>query len=392
MSSKFSAAADVRITLQIGSDLRVRGWSKNEIKVGGDTPHVQIDPDGQNALIQVSGDCDLSVPDHASLIIEHVGSDAKITEVYGDIKIGAVGSDLNLRDVGPVTISAIGSDARIRQVHGDVQIGSIGSDATLHEISGSVQIGSIGSDAYLREIEGGCIVNKIGSELVLDIDFKPGHEYSFSALSDIVCRVTPGANVQFNIQAADIAIDAEDARSEASDGGQRVVFGAGEALVKLDSPTEVRIVNETDVRRIFGGGFDVSFDFDMERAFEETSRVTERARREAERATAQIQREVERAAEQFRRQAERTQRDFEKKQRSGAFGWSWGSPGRGFNPPRPPMPPNPPFAGRNAPQNATPASEPVTDSERLLILKMVESKQISVAEAERLLAALESRA
>jgi hypothetical protein len=35
--------------------------------------------------------------------------------------------------------------------------------------------------------------------------------------------------------------------------------------------------------------------------------------------------------------------------------------------------------------------EPVTEQERLAILRMVENKQISIEEAERLLAALEGR-
>ena len=38
-----------------------------------------------------------------------------------------------------------------------------------------------------------------------------------------------------------------------------------------------------------------------------------------------------------------------------------------------------------------PPSDPVTDEERMSILRMVEQKKISIAEAEKLLAALEGK-
>ena len=50
-------------------------------------------------------------------------------------------------------------------------------------------------------------------------------------------------------------------------------------------------------------------------------------------------------------------------------------------------------SGTRSSRAAAPAEprEPVTDDERLLILRMLETKQISVEEAEKLLSALEGR-
>ena len=101
---------------------------------------------------------------------------------------------------------------------------------------------------------------------------------------------------------------------------------------------------------------------------------------------------------QAERAAEKAQRDFEKAQRKSArgasFGWSWGDDragtGRsrmGFHPPTPPTPPGAP----RPPTPPNPVNEPVSDNERLMILRMVETKQITVDEAERLLSALEGR-
>ena len=51
---------------------------------------------------------------------------------------------------------------------------------------------------------------------------------------------------------------------------------------------------------------------------------------------------------------------------------------------RPSMPPVPPAPPR-------PQAEPVTDEERLTILKMLQEKKISIQDAEKLLAALEGK-
>lgn len=75
---------------------------------------------------------------------------------------------------------------------------------------------------------------------------------------------------------------------------------------------------------------------------------------------------LERAAERTKRSAERAQRRAER-----AAG-TWGA---FATPPRPPAPPKP--------------AQPVSDEERLLVLKMVESGQITVEEAAKLLASLE---
>jgi hypothetical protein len=71
-------------------------------------------------------------------------------------------------------------------------------------------------------------------------------------------------------------------------------------------------------------------------------------------------------------------------------------------PPAPPMPPVPPgmpgsrkgwgFEGFGAAQpQAAASADPVSEEERLMILRMLEQKKISIAEAEQLLAALEAR-
>ena len=91
-----------------------------------------------------------------------------------------------------------------------------------------------------------------------------------------------------------------------------------------------------------------------------------KVQRDLEQRFGQMDKQTEKAAERAARSAERAKRKAER-----AAGW-WR-----FSFGRPPFPPTPP-------------SEPVSDQERLLILKMVKEGKISVDQAAQLLSALES--
>jgi hypothetical protein len=99
------------------------------------------------------------------------------------------------------------------------------------------------------------------------------------------------------------------------------------------------------------------------------------------RKTEKVRERAEKQAERAMRQAERVARKADRGKRKG-FTFSFGSDpfetGFSRRPARAARPPEPPV-------------EPVSDEERLMILRMVENRQISVDEAEKLLAALEGR-
>jgi hypothetical protein len=89
---------------------------------------------------------------------------------------------------------------------------------------------------------------------------------------------------------------------------------------------------------------------------------------------------VQRRVDTAMRRAEEKMRSAEHRSmhmgiKVGRFGASIERPGI---PPIPPMPPRPP-------------AEPVTDEERLTILKMLQEKKISLQDAEKLLAALDGK-
>jgi hypothetical protein len=116
--------------------------------------------------------------------------------------------------------------------------------------------------------------------------------------------------------------------------------------------------------------------FDPDILSEQVEAMIESAMSQFETQMSQVQRDLEQRFGKFDKQAEkaaeRAARSAERsKRRAERAAGSWG-----FTAGRPPAPPTPP-------------SEPVTDQERLMILKMVEEGKITADQATQLLSALE---
>ena len=380
MTQTIKTAGDVLITIaEVGADLQVRGWTRDEVQIDGDMLVVNAEPEANRVMISASGDCALYVPEGARIEIGRVGADAKLAGLSGAITIGSIGADLVARECGSFTIGRVGADARIRQA-GNVQIDSIGADLTISQIDGSVAIGMAGADVYIREVSGDCTAEHVGADLILDLAFMPGHTYKFAVESDVMCRVGEAASVRFAIaRDADVMVNVNGAETVKGEDGWQVVLGSGAATVTIDSPEDVRIV---DGQSAFNPFVDLNLDTMFDRIFD---RVSEESTRAAERMGARFKRQTERAAEHLKRQEEAMKRQEQQMRRqseqmrrdvgrnAGPWAFSWGVP----NPPRPPEP-----------VGSSVTNDPVSDTERLTILRMVESRQITVEEAERLLSAL----
>lgn len=376
-----TSPAPVLTVAQVGSSLQVRGWDKDDVVANGGSIPVEMGSDGA-CHVQSNTDLKLRVPYPAVLEAHHIGSDARITNMAGTVTLDNVGSDLVLRDVGAVTARNIGSDLRIKSVTGDVRITHVGSDATIREVDGAVVLGMVGSDLYLKDIGGSCHVDRVGADLVLSTDFNAGDDYTFTVGGDIVARIPPDADVCFRImRCSDLVVDALEAEIIEGDDFDEVIFGDGTAQVDLNAGGEIRLVAQAE---------DYMMALNVQLEEELASRLNSIEARLADQLVGlddvllnkaeQLREKAERQSERAIRQTEKALRKAERKTRQTKRQFSFTL---GLNDQARPK------SKRRA---STPEPrEPVTDVERLMILRMVEGGQISVEEAEKLLSALEGR-
>ncbi len=381
----------------VGGDLQIVGWERSEVTAKADGDTLQLESDGQVARASSGTDLILYVPRDIVIRVEGVGGDADIRAVPGGMDIASIGGDLQMRNVGVVKVGAVGGDMSVRGCAGDFSADSVGGDASLHEVKGSVSL-SIGADLYLRNAEGS-ISAQAGADAVLYLVPQPGQSISVQAGSDILVRVPAKVDATFSLQGCDdesIRVDLPGVDPVEVGMFRQMTLGTGSASINLTAGSEIIVTSRQEEwesvaefdplgrEAPFAPGEFPGITPDMhERISRRMEEATRRALKASVRAQEQSER-VQRRVDSAMRRAEEKMRSAER--RTAHMGISigkWGVVIDG-NRPKPPTPPVPPFPPR-------PVSDPVSDEERLTILKMLQEKKISLQEAEKLLAALEGK-
>jgi hypothetical protein len=396
----------------VSGDLRVAGWDRNELmaKTDGDTLDVAIGSDP--ITISCFEDLILYLPRGANLQVEQVAGDASFQALHGPVTIGPVSGDLIVNDLGPVTMETIGGDASMRNVgamtagtiggdlvlrggHGVCLVDSVGGDASLRDVDGMATLQSVGSDLYLRNIHGAVNANA-GADAALYIDPQPGSTYDVTAGSDLIARLPPESNIRLHLIGGseesiqvdfpgveiphdthefDVVIGAE------LEGMPEMILTAGEDLLVTSQAGEWESAADFGVG-MGDGGFEWPLppDFSdrinrrvqaaMERASAHMQEASRRAEAAGQRASIKVEAAMRRAEAKARAAEVRARRGQAPMRANINIGrWKWDI----------------------SPEGPESINVPVTNEERLTILKLLEEKKITVEEAEQLLAALEGK-
>jgi hypothetical protein len=443
----------------VGSDLQVKGWDRNEILVKSSSDNdIVLEEREDGVFVACHNDCVLYVPQKASVEVRSVGSGARFRSVDGAVIIEKVGSDLSLRDVGSAQVGIIGTDMSARRVReelsvkkvgssalvkdvgatnlefvgnqliaksvrGDLQVDKVGSNMVAHDIDGQANFDDVGGNLHLRDVSGG-ISAVVGGAATVDFSPVSWQAYDIKAGSKIRCNVPADANVQFDIEcgAQSIRIKGPQGSETIKEKTYTYTMGEGSAPVKLTTGGGVEIVSQgsgmDDVEN-----FEIDFGVEIESMADEIAQQTsqqieaqmemleeqlntqmaslsvtlgsvgmseermkeveerlaaakERAARRAEEASRRAQEKLERKLAAAERKAERKARTAAareaRKQRQRS---TYGGHGVVIAPPSP----------------RQPATDPVSEEERLMILQMLQDQKISVDQAEQLLSALEGK-
>lgn len=353
-----SPSPHINIELVEG-ELRLVGWENEEVFAKTDLEKdLTVQQEKDRFTLSCQGDLFLNVPKASKVHVLKVNGDMSVRGVAGDLEVEAVHGDLAMRDVGNVKLGMLGADFSLRRASGHVRARSVGGDASLRELEGDLILDCVSDDLALREVGGNLKVNVEG-DIVLQLDPQPDHKYSLVAGDDIMILLPPEVNASLTIHAEKIKLEWPGV--EPQEGNSRVVkLGEGAARVKLDAGGEVVVTNRIDAVESadeYGNFAGMMFDWGgFGRDLGE--RISRRAQEAAERAARKIETAGRRAGRDFRRGA----RDGLEVGR-----WKWDIP---------------------TGPSAIPHS-PVSDEERMTILRMLAEKKITAEEAESLLAALE---
>ena len=363
MSRTISLGQRPRVKVDsIGGDLSVVGWD-GDLLIKGDDDEVRLEQKDNEVLLSCDGDLALRIPKGASCEFATISGDASIRGIAGDVAIKEIHGDLSTRDTGALVIDTIHGDFSLKGAKGNVHVRNTHGDVSIREVDGHVTLDSVSDDLALRGARGNVKVN-VGEDVIVYLDPKPDGEYAVVAGDDILLVLPLEANATLTLQGdrIDVELPGVDPDDDATE--RVVVVGNGSAKISLSAGGDVRVSNREEAGEFaeeFGNFAGMNFDW---------SGFGERISRRAEEATRRATKRAEEAVRRAERAAERNARRGRVGLEIGR--WNWDLKGV----PKPPSPPVPP-------------GEPVSDDERMAILKMLAEKKITAEQAEQLLSALE---
>lgn len=412
-----SLAPDCTLGIVQG-DLRVKGWDLPQIAVDADLDQVDLQEEEDTLRLNCQGDCQIRVPYGTSLVIDAVHGDAQIKLLEEPVKIGEVHGSLSLRNVAGLSAGLVHGDLSASSLSGDLAIGQVMGDAQMRQVEGAVQMGLVQGDLDLNGIRGN-IQAEVQGDINLRVAVLEGDAYQLSAQGDVVCSLPAQAKYRLHLVSRGRSITLRLPDHQQSYSQEKLDFEVGEAGVEfsITAGGSINLMGQEigwEPSWGMGGPYMADYGEQIARQVEsqigqqieevsrrvkqqmdqlsetlamtgfspeDTQRIVDQAMKVSERETARAQEKMRRAQEKLERKLEEAQRKAEQKARATERS-HWTRPrhtwGRSWVPH--PSPPPPPAAA---------SPQPASEEERLMILRMLEQKKISLEEAEKLLSALE---
>jgi len=371
MSQSFDTSDAPHITfVRCEGNLTIAGTKLSQIIVEGAEGKIHVERQGESLAITAEADCRVRCPAGASITLKRVSGVLSAQELGGPLVVESADGDVMLRGVGPVALGRVRGDLQVRDIEGDLQVDSVNGSAQIRQVAGRVILKEVRGDLAARELDGGALVERVGGDVSLNVVLASGASYRFEADGDISARVDLGSGARVTLEGDEVYCRLRLRLAERT--SKRVVGTAGDGSAELILKAKGSLlVSDRSVGWCGPGA--VEWESAMgawAQQFEE--QMAEMQRKMEERLASIPYVDSERVARHMRKAAERAraraERAAHKHERRAHLRWSW-----------------------SVPQPPPPANEPVSDAERMAILRMVADKKITAEEASRLLAALEGQ-
>ncbi|MCB2202445.1 hypothetical protein KQH56_00410 [bacterium] len=393
---------DPVVHLKAYGGLKVSGVDQVEVQCEIEAPQLAtlVEEDG-HVYLTANAACSVSVPKESRIEIEKGMGSVSISDINNEIRIEKAFGNLVLLNIADAKVEKVGGNFSVKNATGAVSaekvggnlvgenIGNfncekVGGNCVLKEMHGDLTIGKVGGSFKGQSLQGKTSVYRVGgnfkaNEVLLSEDIKAGGEIYLTGfdMTDsldlhaggdiklVVAESFPGAHLDIRSGARKIKIQSNKDEISVSEKEYEYQLGNARRELMLVAGADVIVETTSDLNVEIVGDISPNFAYE-ESAFSEL--IQERVESATRRAEAKVK-----AAEV---RLEKIQEQVDKH--------------RGFNLkidieddevplPSPPMPQATRQAGRKG----------ASDEERLMILKMLQDKQISVEEAETLFKALE---
>ncbi len=409
---------------EVRGDLQLRGWEPAEIWLKSASeaqPHVE-EQDGRLHL-RCEDSCLIRLPLAAQVHIQRVLGNLQIRGLEGALSIDQVMGSVELRHVSETQIHNVSGDLLARHVEGDFLADQVTGDAIVRHVQGDCRLQQVAGDGDISAVDGEVSAHILG-DAVLSLSSLSGERYHLSAEGDLRCYLPQDASARLSLssRARDIQIHLDEGSQQVvqseyhltlGDGQAEISLAAGGSLVFFNRETiyadedsgikgEAPRVVSAEVASQIADQIEAQIEAQL-RALNlqleqlsktlkqagispaEAERIMEKAHITSERASALAREKMRRAQERLERKLAAVQQKAEQKARAAER--------KASTSPREPGTTRRAWSFEWTSPTTTPSSpvEAISDEERLIILRMLEQKKITVEQAEQLLAALEGK-
>lgn len=404
---KTSFAPEVIIE-QASGNLYLKGWDRSEVTITAAPDTLNLQEEDDTLRISCQSDCTIRVPNEASVVVESAKGAVRAKFLEDQLTVGEVFGQLDLRDIAEVSVKEVHGNLRARRISGNLMVEEIAGNARVRDIQGNCSVGVINGNADLRQVEGEINISVEGN-VRLRLSMLIGNDYQIKANGNIHCRIPSDANVELNMysDAELIRVRMPETSQTIKETSYTLTLGSGDIRMNLTAGGNIYLSaletwDEEEVREDFtplpedfGDRIAAQVEAQIEEQMEmmnrrleeqfetlsatigasglsedEMERIMEQARIKSERASMQAEKKMRRAQEKMVRKMEAARRREALKAQAAARKGRRKAAWTGKKPP-------------------TPSPEPVSDEERLMILRMLEEKKITPEEADKLFEALE---
>lgn len=389
---------DSKVNIKTSDDLSLEGG--DPLIMTAVVPHsdaLKFSESGDKVEIKATSDLRMHVPALQAVTVEKVGGDAHIAGLSQRVIIGKVGGDLAINDLTGASIEMVGGDISLQRTSGAVEIARVGGDLIGKDVA-SVFSRAVGGDIFLQGVNGSRNL-VAGGDVDVQLLASDLGEVTITAGGDVHLMVSPTSNAQLElISSGDtIQLDACGQKGEWDQEQLAIPLGDGGSLVKVIAGGEIVVSDHEGVERDFDRRFEDVIENWKDFGLEIEKQINEGVAAAAD-SIKWATFGVTEASEKARMKVEKAMRRLDEKgiridnkgihvEQPGRGGKSVNISGSGM-----PIGKNGKVVGFTYPGEAAPGAKTgskATDEERIMVLKMLQDKKITLEEAEKLLSALE---
>lgn len=393
-------------------NLYIKGWERDEITLTAPPGELTYEELDSGVSLSCRSDCTARVPQAAKVHIQTGYGAVRVRQLTENLRIESVHGQLEVREIAGIQVERTYGSLRARQLEGDLLAEHINGNVYGRNILGKCILGDVNGNVEIRDVSAEVKINANGN-VKLELRSLGGESYELDADGNLYLQLPADANAQITFHSSGdlIRIKLPDSSETIRESTYKFTLGSGEKVITLKaggaiyfSASEAWETEEVDeefnqLPDDFGDQIAEMIEAQLEEQMEMMNRqlneqferlsnsferkglsdeemetIMEQAKMKSERANLRAQEAVRRAQEKMVRKMEAAQRRKSMRSaeagRHGRVSRSWS-----FNIPTPEKPP----------------VDPVTEEERLMILRMLEQKKITLEEADELLSALEGQ-